>query len=251
MARTRKHKYDEYGRECSLCGKHKPWDEYYDGAGRGGKDTRCKECMRSKTRSRNKLPDVQLVEQERWKSRWEAAHPGEEYVPRARKSAEARNAVRLLRLFGITPEERQLLDEQAVYGRGMCDLHGGPETMTYQRHGGSVVRGLSIDHDHGCGRHSADKGCRYCIRGLVCCECNRTIIRMADKHPELAKRFADYLERRPLLGDIGAMLIIDAESKPESLLDRILRQYSPPLVAAEDVPAEVERLRVLAQEVSD
>ena len=186
MSRTRKHKVDVDGRECTSCEEYKLWDEYYAGAGAHGKDTRCKDCMRGKTRARNKLPEVRAADRARWSSR----PPREPVLQQER---------RLRQLFGITPEERKLLDERAVFGAGLCDLHGGPETLIYARYGKNQVRGLSIDHAHDCGRHLPEKGCRYCIRGLLCCECNRTIIRLAEKYPELAKRFADYLARRPLL----------------------------------------------------
>lgn len=199
--------------------------------------------MCGKTRSRNKLPAVQEAERQRWKDRWEAAHPGEEYERRQfrqmdeygrecsysgegncghsfkpwsefRTNGNRRRETRckacqasrtLFNRYAITYAERLYLDEVAVFGPGLCDLHGGPESMAYQRWSSVEAedlekRGLSIDHAHGCDQgHAPEKGCRYCIRGLVCCECNRNIIRMAEKHSELAKRFADYLARRPLL----------------------------------------------------
>jgi hypothetical protein len=156
--------------------------------------------MKDKTRVRNRLPEVRAAESERWQTRWETANPGLKYAPR---SPGVSKAIRNRRLFyGVSGVEYALLEQMAVFGPGLCDLHGGPETMTYRRHGGAVIRGLSIDHDHACGRHVPARGCKYCVRGLVCCECNRTILRMADKWPELAKRFSDYLERRPLLMEV-------------------------------------------------
>lgn len=103
--------------------------------------------------------------------------------------------------FAITETEFEYLKSIAIYGVGLCDLHGGPETMEYARWGGDGgVRELSIDHAHDCDQgHPPERACRYCIRGLVCCDCNRNIIRKAEQWPELAKRFADYLARRPLL----------------------------------------------------
>ena len=87
-----------------------------------------------------------------------------------------------------------------MFGKGLCDLHGGPETMRYTRYKDSAVRELSVDHDHDCDQgHLPAKCCPYCVRGLLCCECNRNIIRWAEQWPELAKRFQDYLSRRPLL----------------------------------------------------
>jgi Recombination endonuclease VII len=195
-----------------LCEKFKVWDDFYAGAGANGKDTRCKECMKGKTRVRNRLPEVRAAESERWQTRWQIAHPGEEYVPLAERPPRPLpvKKERVLRVAqsvqekgakrnGITLEQRLQLDSLAVYGVGLCDLHGGPETMVYQRYGGVAIRSLSVDHDHACTRHAPDKMCAYCIRGLVCCDCNRNVLRAAERHSELAKRFTDYLERRPLL----------------------------------------------------
>lgn len=156
---------DEYGRECSYSGEgscghtFKPWSEFPVRARRTKGGDRETRCFAC-TNSRN-----------------------------------------LYSRFAITTAERDYLDEVAVFGKGLCDLHGGPETMEYLRHGGgNGVRGLSIDHAHDCDQgHAPEKGCRYCIRGLLCCECNRTVVRMAEQFPALAVRFKDYLERRPLL----------------------------------------------------
>jgi hypothetical protein len=243
VSRTRKHKHDDDGRECSQCDTYQPWTEYYDGAGPRGKTTVCKTCRRAYQRGRNKLTTVQQRDQARWAARWEAAHPGQSYARRQFRQSDdygrectyagegncghlykpwsefnvspdgeretrcrsCQTARALFRRFAITGAERDYLTEVAVFGPGLCDLHGGPETMVYQRHGGVLVRGLSIDHAHDCDQgHPVANGCRYCIRGLTCCECNRNVIRMAEKFPALAVRFADYLSRRPLL-NVGAV----------------------------------------------
>lgn len=243
VSRTRKHKVDANGRECSNCDTYKPWSEYYSSNTANGKDTVCKDCKKAKQRAYNAKPEVQAAEAERWPERWEAAHPGEEYQrtkiwlvdedgrecaydgdgncghqyqpwsefhvkPRSTKGGHRDSRCRscmnmrsLFARFNITYADVLKLRSAAVFGEGLCDIHGGPETMTYQRHGGTEVRGLSIDHAHDCDQgHVPEKGCRHCIRGLLCCDCNRVIICMAEQWPELAVRFKDYLERRPLLG---------------------------------------------------
>lgn len=60
----------------------------------------------------------------------------------------------------------------------------------------SVGARLVIDHDHNCCGY--DRGCRDCIRGLLCDFCNLLLGRVEQKQL-LAERFADYLSRRPLL----------------------------------------------------
>jgi hypothetical protein len=108
---------------------------------------------------------------------------------------------KLYRSFLISVAQRQYLNEVAIFGPGLCDLHGGPETMTYQRYGGDqIVCGLSIDHSHDCpAGHPPEQGCPKCIRGLICRDCNRGVIRQAERWPAIGARFADYLARRPLL----------------------------------------------------
>lgn len=61
---------------------------------------------------------------------------------------------------------------------------------------GATTDLLVVDHDHAC--CGPIRGCRSCLRGLLCGFCNRVLGRIEQK-PELAARFADYLGRRPLL----------------------------------------------------
>jgi hypothetical protein len=96
------------------------------------------------------------------------------------------------RRHGITREqyEQLLADQEAV-----CYICGLPETKADARTG--TVWLLSVDHDHSCCGEL--KSCPKCLRGLLCAHCNRTIIGRVEMSPRLAARFADYLERRPLL----------------------------------------------------
>lgn len=108
--------------------------------------------------------------------------------------------------FGLTQAEwTRLHDTQA----GVCALCGEPE-MSKQR--------LSVDHDHSCCGKS--KGCKRCIRGLLCGICNR-LLGQVEVRPVLIGRFADYLRCRPfasvpaspaeaVLEDVGSRLAEDA-----------------------------------------
>jgi hypothetical protein len=58
-------------------------------------------------------------------------------------------------------------------------------------------RRLSVDHDHNC--CGGTRGCKKCIRGLLCSLCNR-MIGLAEGREAARARFVDYLERRPFLG---------------------------------------------------
>jgi len=57
-------------------------------------------------------------------------------------------------------------------------------------------RRLSIDHNHEC--CGEDRACPNCIRGMLCDGCNR-MVGLVERKPETRKRFADYLDARPLL----------------------------------------------------
>jgi Recombination endonuclease VII len=91
-------------------------------------------------------------------------------------------SVRLI--YGLTKAEwTWLYDTQG----GVCAICGEPEM---------VKQNLSVDHDHSC--CGKKKGCKSCIRGLLCSICNR-VLGLAEAAPELAIRFADYLNRRPFI----------------------------------------------------
>lgn len=85
-------------------------------------------------------------------------------------------------LFGLTGPEWEWLYAQQD---GRCALCSEPETANQR---------LSVDHDHSC--CGVAKGCKRCIRGLLCATCNRMLGHVENK-PLIAARFADYLARRP------------------------------------------------------
>jgi hypothetical protein len=93
--------------------------------------------------------------------------------------------------MGITSEDWDFL--LALFD-GNCHLHLGPETKSDYRSG--RIWQLSIDHDHSC---CPDKrGCRNCIRGLLCADCNM-MLGLAERVGIAPARFPDYLGRRPLV----------------------------------------------------
>ena len=92
--------------------------------------------------------------------------------------------------YGITVPDYQWLYEQQD---GLCALCGEPEQGVTLW--GGVVR-MAVDHDHSC--HPTGSGCRACIRGLLCRDCNQGVGKFESK-PQLAKLFADYLSRRPFV----------------------------------------------------
>jgi hypothetical protein len=88
--------------------------------------------------------------------------------------------------YGLTRNEWEAL---YAIQEGVCALCGEPEPeITKHR--------LSVDHDHSC--CGKKKGCKRCIRGLLCEICNRVLGHVEAK-PELISRFSDYLRRRPFL----------------------------------------------------
>lgn len=84
-------------------------------------------------------------------------------VERKRRTEHAKD-LRITANFEITPEEYWAL--YAAQG-GCCFIC---------RMAKGHVRRLAIDHDHRCqAGHPPEKGCRKCIRGLVCKRCNRLV----------------------------------------------------------------------------
>jgi hypothetical protein len=98
----------------------------------------------------------------------------------------------LLSRFGLTQDDYGWLFEQQD---GKCALCLRPESKTDYRSG--RVWWLSIDHDHS---HCPDKrGCKLCIRGLLCADCNMLLGLAERVGGPVIIRFSDYLERRPFL----------------------------------------------------
>jgi Recombination endonuclease VII len=75
------------------------------------------------------------------------------------------------RLYGITPEQYEVMFEQQ---RGLCRVCDRP----------SLHQRLAVDHCHLTGF----------VRGLLCNACNTAIAQLQDS-PERARRAAEYLEK--------------------------------------------------------
>lgn len=61
------------------------------------------------------------------------------------------------------------------------------------------ARRLAVDHDHVLASthgHDPDRGCRECIRGLLCSNCNSYVAWIRDD-PGAARRLYDYLRFPP------------------------------------------------------
>jgi hypothetical protein len=187
---------DAEGRECTgPCGLYKPWSEFSPNprAKLTGHQSACKECRNGKSQ--------EVVAAQR-----QGSYVRQRSHPRAVE--DHRLAVRswyLRRKYGISLEQYAWLSERQDH---KCALCGQPETARRRqdRHGiVRVVDLLGVDHDHSCKRHAPDKACIWCIRGLLCDDCNR-LLGFAERKPAVAVRFVDYLGLRPLLGE-GVVLV--------------------------------------------
>lgn len=102
---------------------------------------------------------------------------------------------RLLRKnFGIGVDDYQfMLSEQG----GMCFLC--QELETKVSFNSTQSNRLAVDHWHECSEgHVPERGCKSCIRGLLCTNCNLMMANV-DKKPKLQLLFLTYVARRPLL----------------------------------------------------
>lgn len=112
----------------------------------------------------------------------------------------------VLATYGITKAEWEwMFADQG----GVCALCEEADTVR-----------LNVDHDHSC---CGDKrACKKCIRGMLCRACNR-MLGLAEGRPLVAARFADYLERRPLLASVPAPrtvpILEDVGDEPGRLVD--------------------------------
>lgn len=180
------------GRECTgPCGQFKAWGEFSPNshAKRTGHQSACKEC-----RNRRKAAAVARSPRPTSAIRRE--------LPSPRDYRLAARAWYLKNKYGVTLEQYAWLSERQGH---RCALCGEPETARRRQARDGVVRVvdlLGIDHDHTCERHTLDKACTWCIRGLLCDDCNR-LLGFAERKPAVAVRFTDYLGLRPLLTEGG------------------------------------------------
>lgn len=109
------------------------------------------------------------------------------YNVKKRADRLARKVRHVERNFEITAEEYDALYE---FQGGKCALC--PRT-------GTSGKRLAVDHDHHQAMldgHAPDKGCRNCIRGLVCSTCN-DVLAHARSSAAYGYRLASYLELWP------------------------------------------------------
>lgn len=187
----RKRLVNEEGRECAYSGPgncghaFKSWDEFGPGGGPRGKERRCKACLVAKATEYLKTEPTEV--QQRRNDR-QAAYQ------RTVVGKDVRRRARIKHRYGITAEEYDQLHEQQD---GRCYFCGFGETVIH--HATGEVMRLGVDHAHACGQgHDPKKGCRSCVRGLACYNCNIFIAR-AERSDILRPRVADLLARRPLL----------------------------------------------------
>lgn len=89
----------------------------------------------------------------------------------------------LVNTYGIS--EQEYLDVKTYQG-GKCAI--------CQRATGAT-KNLAVDHDH---RHCAGrKGCRDCVRGLLCSSCNKGVLGHLRDDVEALQRAIDYLNHPP------------------------------------------------------
>lgn len=161
-----KYQVTDEGRVCYQCKTWKTWDNYRKNQTTGvrGRTGTCEECW-----------DLKLP-----KATW------------------------LFKRYGITLTEYDWLEK--LQG-GVCALCGTAERRKAARVPGGtskkrVIQRLSVDHDHSCPNHGSEprdypRGCKECIRGLLCDFCNGRLLPTVESHPPLRARFEDYLTRRP------------------------------------------------------
>lgn len=110
---------------------------------------------------------------------------------------QARREKHVLETYGITEAEYQQIYEAQG---GVC--------AGCRRAKGTGKYRLSVDHDHKLAEehdHPNDKGCRECVRGLLCRSCNRDVLGHLRDEIDALYRFIEYL-RNPPARDVLARL---------------------------------------------
>lgn len=153
---------------CSKCKLDKPAQDFNKSKRAStGLQSWCKQCHKDSQAT----PERKVVAARYAKARWAD--------PRGREKLQVLNRKWAVQRHGISVAEYNgLLDKQG----GTCAVCGNPCPSG---------RNLAVDHDHSCcpGYHS----CGKCVRGLLCCNCNRAIGLLKDD-PKLALAVVDYLE---------------------------------------------------------
>jgi hypothetical protein len=108
---------------------------------------------------------------------------------RERRAAtkKAAHAKRIELIYGLTAEEYEAL----------LQVQGGACVICERARG--IQKKLSVDHDHQqavADGHEPDKGCRNCVRGLLCGTCNKMLGHLRDD-PAAFERAAEYLRNWP------------------------------------------------------
>ena len=137
---------------CTDCKKTKPLKDFYkDATTKDGFKWRCKVCSNAYGK--------------KWKKENQEAL--NEYAKNYRKNNKDvfRNGY-LLRHYGITVEQYNVMLEKHNYGCAIC---GGVNKSG---------KALCVDHDHSC--CPGIKSCGECVRGLLCTTCNDGLGRFRD-----------------------------------------------------------------------
>ena len=157
-------------RQCQICGKHKPLEEFYtDGFYRRPGTSnlmrrtfrRCKACTASEIKQ------------------WNSENPDRAKASNAKRGR--RNNI--FSKYGITEHEyNDMLSTQ----NGCCAICGSDSSKTKKRKSGQGAepRAFSIDHCHKTGK----------IRALLCGWCN-TLIGLCEENPSVLRAAIEYLNK--------------------------------------------------------
>jgi hypothetical protein len=191
------HKNGRVQGDLAWCSYKKHWASVYDFSScnrlKYKISGRCRTCSNSASQAAASKPHIQ--------SRREAYTKKPEVLERRRthwQSAKGKIASRAYELKGHYDISLEDYDSQFSKQNGLCALCSDPLPIDRQ---------AAIDHDHAC-THSArvklnkfHNGCRECIRGLLCDDCNLKMLPVLENHPHLQTECVkNYLNQRPFAG---------------------------------------------------
>jgi len=155
---------------CTKCKIEQPITEFYkDPLTKRGHSSHCATCHRARVKKWAKdNPKRHNANGQNWKKN----------NPRKIKNSQ------LVYHFGITLEEFERLK---TIQDNKCAICG------FEPH----LKALAVDHDHS-HHENPKRGCRECVRGLLCNDCNRIVLWVLEANPKLQSDFIiAYLKQRP------------------------------------------------------
>lgn len=211
--------------KCTKCGTEKPFTDFYKSKrNRNGIEHRCKDCQRHHgqrlERKNACLYDQGIISNPvttKLCSKCGLQKPSTEFNKQKSNSDGLQCYCKL-----CSKESTKHYDRNVRCGISQTDY----DWLLQKQEGKcglclvTLQTRLHIDHDHSCCHPDTRRTCKNCIRGLLCGDCNRMFLPVAEKFSHLQNSFtSSYLKQRPFI------------DRPDEIVQRVIE---PELVTSPD-----------------